>query len=105
MLFSDATVDTELGKSMSNAQLQRSLGEGWEGSFTSSSFSMKKYGLKILDNGLSFNIRMSRFGLQTIDVNPTDLTRAPVCDFPPFLGGDSYFWLPSSRLAQPYMGD
>lgn len=101
MLFSDAIVDTELGKSMSNAQLQRSLGEGWEGSFTSSLFSVKKYGLKILDNGLSFNIQRSRFGLQTIDVN---LTRAPVCDFPPFLGGYSYFWLPSSRLAQPYMG-
>ena len=86
MLFSDAIVDTELGKSMSNAQLQRSLGEGWEGSFTSNSFSVKKYRLKILDNGLSFNILRSRFGLQTINVNPADLTQATVCDFPPFLG-------------------
>ena len=79
MLFSDAIVDTELGKSMSNAQLQRSLGEGWEGSFTSNSFSVEKYGLKILDNGLSFNIQRSRFGLQTIDVNPTDLPSTYVC--------------------------
>ena len=35
MIFSDAVLDSELGKSMSKAQLQRNLGEGWLGCFPS----------------------------------------------------------------------
>ena len=53
MIFSEAILDTELGKSMSKAQLQRSLGEEREGCFTSNWSSVKKDGLKIFDNGSS----------------------------------------------------
>lgn len=56
MIFNEATLDTELGKSMSKTRLQRSLGEGWEGCFPSNWFSVQEVRLKILDNRLNFNV-------------------------------------------------
>lgn len=54
MIFSGAILDTELGKSMSKAQLQRSLREGWEGWFILNHFPVEIDGFFKIDNRLKF---------------------------------------------------